>query len=771
MKVVLPVPGVPTSSARRDVLRRDAPTLPFRRFGRAPLPLMTVAKMLSELFKADSNAPHPVSGSAVALGARARHPLFRCSHPPGVQLAVEAVAESSHDSNQSCEYSLAHHYFWGSVGRSDADGAEYIVYRLAEPVCLVTGIYLEPAQLRRCYGPRQVSLTVGMTLDDVLPAADDTRFFDTRDEIEAATHGATSSGKRGEDDDDDDEVEINAPAVADPAELDTTPPRVRSTFAAATSPPIDCAPRMEFQALQLNEPLVGGYVRVDFLGFLNKHFVTGYENLYYHCINHVVVAGFRATQLPRELAAGLLCNVLRPSPEWRATDSGSSSEEEDNHSVSGGDSSSDNEHDERMLALRHSSSGHDSLPSYRRALKRRVPATALLRAYFAKAARELATQSNDLLDAIARAARRRGDSIEATVSSSESGSRRSVFSGDSDNSSRSQRAAALLGEDDENCVPDDESTASTRRDYSDMTDDELYTTALRAVRQLVRGTQWLNGVLDSVDAPLNSSPDVVQRLERRRVRLDRALGVSRVTSGRGLAPNEPRNTSNDSASSGATAVEAAAVDSISVDSDDDGDKESKALTTLRGVVRTLLSRRAATSFDQLFFDWLDLLSVRFIDVQREADTGESGRQSMSASLAPVADGADALLALRTLRALHALRTDLNALRRSMRQARPFQTRSDDPNFDMLRALFQMVQGGTAGISLTDLVQHIAQDAVANASDDDDDGDDTFGDESEADENDDDTVEREDFDEEDEDDTVEREDFDEEDEEVSVDMEN
>jgi hypothetical protein len=285
-----------------DVVRFLLPQhLPLRRFGRSPLPLIAIAKSLHELYQPDV-APLACRASAVEVQSCAAHDaaprLFPCRYAPGQQLAVGTVAESSHDNDQDSLFTLRPHYFWSSVGRADRHGREFIVYKLSEPFCVVTGCLMEAASLRRVYAPLSIQLTVGSTLDEVLPSEDDRSYRDD-DADEADGRSAAAKKKRARHDDE--------------------PRKLAGPIRAVASRAMACAASFAFQSFQLDAPLVGGFVRVDFNGFLpdGTHFAPGLEHLHYHCISAVKITGYPVTALPLELGAAVLNNAFHPTPAWR----------------------------------------------------------------------------------------------------------------------------------------------------------------------------------------------------------------------------------------------------------------------------------------------------------------------------------------------------------------------------------------------------------------------------------------------------------------------
>jgi hypothetical protein len=298
-----------------DVWREILPSdLPFLCFGRAPLPLRSVAKVIVQMYQNSSENDHQMSaansstdsfggndndddtddgGIAVRVCTSAAHDrnrdLFRCSHAPGQQLAAAALMCSSSDNDQAPGFTLEDRYFWSSVGRVNPGGREFIIYQLGEPACWVTGVRFKAASLRRVYGPLQLSATVGMTLADVLPNDTDTAYWDDGDNF----------GKR--------------------TTIDSVKRVAVGPLLPTVMPPVACASSFAWQSFQFKGPVVGGFVRIDFIGFpaTATHFVGGMEHLHYHCISSVVVAGYRGSRLPPELCAASLNLLLHPSPRWR----------------------------------------------------------------------------------------------------------------------------------------------------------------------------------------------------------------------------------------------------------------------------------------------------------------------------------------------------------------------------------------------------------------------------------------------------------------------
>jgi hypothetical protein len=284
----------------REILPRN---LPLRRFGRAPVPLRSIGKVLAHMYRPGGDGDEDselqtddfdgLDDGVVHIRSSAandRSPdLFRCRHAPGQQLATATLLCSSADNDQSPNFTLEDRYFWSSVGRSNRDGREFIIYQLAEPVCWVTGVRLKAASLRRVYAPVSLSMTIGMTLGDVLPDDNDVTYWDDGDNFISRT-----------------KINPIAHKAVGP---------VRPTV----MPPVTCTASYSWQSFQLAAPAAGGFVRVDFNGFLPSatHFVAGLDHLHYHCISSVVIAGYRGSRLPPEVCAATVNYLMHPAPQWR----------------------------------------------------------------------------------------------------------------------------------------------------------------------------------------------------------------------------------------------------------------------------------------------------------------------------------------------------------------------------------------------------------------------------------------------------------------------
>jgi hypothetical protein len=207
------------------------------------------------------------------------------------------------------------------VGRADKDGKECVVFRLADPLCLVNGVSWTVAHLSRCYGPKFVQLHVGLTLDDVLPTLDEeAHYLNPRDSGEPRPLkwiGRPEAPTQL----DDHSVSMDEiiEQCAEPAHFCFRQRRkpVSSRVKPQSSQRFVCIDgddeaAFDEQVFVLDKPLCGGWVRVDLIGFCATHFVPGAEHLYYHCISAMSILGKKVATIEPELAVTLVEHALHP---------------------------------------------------------------------------------------------------------------------------------------------------------------------------------------------------------------------------------------------------------------------------------------------------------------------------------------------------------------------------------------------------------------------------------------------------------------------------
>jgi hypothetical protein len=96
--------------------------------------------------------------------------------PASTDLRVEGIDQSTHDNDQTIDWTLSGHYMWSSQGNPDVNSDEWLLYRSSlcfgtyfsrtlHPLCIITSVFIEPMQSQLCYAPRQISFAVGCSAD------------------------------------------------------------------------------------------------------------------------------------------------------------------------------------------------------------------------------------------------------------------------------------------------------------------------------------------------------------------------------------------------------------------------------------------------------------------------------------------------------------------------------------------------------------------------------------------------------------------------------